>query len=185
MFRKNDNNNKKTYQSFDSWLESAQKSINDFKEEIEKELEEEEKKQTYESGKKPTVYRRFSDNKDVKEKFPRPSNKKYKNISQLDNRDHEGKTNSRGSISGTGVMGSEGYSSGSTSGVNPELRKRLREKKKREAEEARKLKKKTRRENKRQRVILAQQKSLKKKQNLRKAILAAEILGPPKAKKFS
>lgn len=184
MFRKNDNN-KKTYESFDSWIKTAQKSLNEFKEEIEKEIEEEEnkKKQTYESSKKPTVFRKFSDNKDVKELYPRDN--QSKNISQTDSSNHEGKVNSRGSIHGTGVMGAEGYSSGSTSGVNPELRKRLIEKKKREAEEARKLKKEARRREEHQREVLAHQKSLTKKQNLRKAILAAEILGPPKAKKFS
>ena len=42
MSRKNKKQN--NYKSFDDWLNSAMKSINEFKEEIERELEEEENK---------------------------------------------------------------------------------------------------------------------------------------------
>lgn len=61
MFNNNNKNKKTTYQSFDSWINTAKNSINELIEEAEREIEEEEKKkkQSYESSKKPTVFRKF------------------------------------------------------------------------------------------------------------------------------
>lgn len=183
MFRKNDDK-KKTYGSFDSWIKTAQDSFNEIKAEIEKEIEEEKKKQTYESGKKPTVFRKFSNNKDVKELFPRSS----KQGTLMDKKSHEGKVNSRGSIAGKTMMGSEGDP------INPDLRRRLAEKKAKERKIAREKRQATASEGyKRKSVAVAEKKeridhfkqSLKNKENFRKAILASEILGPPLSKRHN
>ena len=183
MFNINNKNKKTTYQSFDSWINTAKNSINELIEEAEREIEEEEKKkkQSYESSKKPTVFRKFSDNKEVKELFPRNKNK-----SVMDKRSHEGKVNSKGSISGKTMMGSEGDP------VNPDLRRRLEEKKARELRAKRKekiykkdanYKRKSVREAEKHEIIESYQKTLKNKANFRKAIIMSEILAPPLAKR--
>ena len=180
MSRKNNNN---SYKSFDDWLNSAKKSINDFKEEIERELEEEEnKKKSLESSVKKTVYRRFSDNADLKELFPRPQSSTRRSTTNS----KEGKKASRGSISGSPMIGDEGDP------VNPELRKRLEEKRRAERLATSKKDKKNNIESyKRKSVKSAEKKaqiysfkkSLKNKEIFRKAILASEILGPPLSKR--
>ncbi|WP_073998391.1 hypothetical protein [Anaerococcus urinomassiliensis] len=184
MSRKNKKQN--NYKSFDDWLNSARKSINEFKEEIERELEEEEnKKKSLESSDKKTVYRRFSDNADLNEIFPRPQNSKSAQ-SIMDKKSHEGKVNTRGSIEGSPIMGHEGDP------VNPELRKRLEEKRRAERMKAREESKKNSSQSyKRKSVKKAEKKaqisdfkkSLKNKETFRKAILASEILGPPLSKR--
>lgn len=183
MFNNNNKNKKTTYQSFDSWINTAKNSLNELIEEAEREIEEEEKKkkQSYESSKKPTVFRKFSDNKEVKELFPR-----NKNQSVMDKRSQEGKVNSKGSISGKTMMGSEGDP------VNPDLRRRLEEKKARELREKRKekiykkdanYKRKSVKEAEKHQIIESYQKTLKNKANFRKAIIMSEILAPPLAKR--
>ena len=184
MSRKN--NKKNTYKSFDDWLNSAKKSINEFKEEIERELEEEEnKKKASESSGKKTVYRRFSDNADLKEIFPRPQ-KSNPSQTIMDKKSHEGKVNSRGSITGSPIMGNEGDP------VNPDLRKRLEEKRRAERNAARKkedeysiesYKRKSVKKAEKKAQISSFKKSLKNKETFRKAILASEILGPPLSKR--
>lgn len=185
MSRKNKNKN--TYKSFDDWLNSAKKSINEFKEEIERELEEEEnKKKSLESSGKKTVYRRFSDNADLKELFPRPQKSKSGQV-LMDKKSHEGKVNSRGSITGSPIMGNEGDP------VNPDLRKRLEEKRRAERMKASKeanknssiesYKRKSVKKAEKKAQISSFKKSLKNKETFRKAILASEILGPPLSKR--
>lgn len=184
MSRKN--NKKNTYKSFDDWLNSAMKSINEFKEEVERELEEEEnKKKSLESSDKKTVYRRFSDNADLKEIFPRPQKSKSGQV-LMDNKSHEGKVNTRGSITGSPIMGNEGDP------VNPDLRKRLEEKRRAERNAARKkedeysiesYKRKSVKKAEKKAQISSFKKSLKNKEIFRKAILASEILGPPLSKR--
>lgn len=179
-------NNKNSYKSFDDWLNSAKKSINEFKEEIERELEEEENKKKFsESSGKKTVYRRFSDNADLKELFPRPQSSRKK-TTVVSKNSKEGKKASRGSISGSPMIGDEGDP------VNPELRKRLEEKRRAERLATRKKDKKNNIESyKRKSVknaekkaqIYSFKKSLKNKETFRKAILASEILGPPLSKR--
>ena len=44
MFNNNNKNKKTTYQSFDSWINTAKNSLNELIEEAEREIEEEEKK---------------------------------------------------------------------------------------------------------------------------------------------
>lgn len=181
-----ENNKKNTYKSFDDWLNSAMKSINEFKEEIERELEEEEnKKKSLESSGKKTVYRRFSDNADLKELFPRPQKSKSGQV-LMDNKSHEGKVNSRGSIKGSPIMGNEGDP------VNPDLRKRLEEKRRAERMKASKeasnntiesYKRKSVKNAEKKAQIYSFKKSLKNKETFRKAILASEILGPPLSKR--
>ena len=183
MFNKNNKNKKTTYQSFDSWIKTAKNSINELIEEAEREIEEEEKKkkQSFEPSKKPTVFRKFSDNKEVKELFPRNKNK-----SVMDKRSHEGKVNSKGSISGKTMMGSEGDP------VNPDLRRRLEEKKARELRAKRKekiykkdanYKRKNVREAEKHQIIESYKKTFKNKADFRKAIIMSEILAPPLAKR--
>ena len=184
MSRKN--NKKNTYKSFDDWLNSAKKSINEFKEEVERELEEEEnKKKSLESSDKKTVYRRYSDNADLKEIFPRPQKSKS-DQSIMDKKSHEGKVNTRGSITGSPIMGNEGNP------VNPDLRKRLEEKRRAERNAARKkedeysiesYKRKSVKKAEKKAQISSFKKSLKNKETFRKAILASEILGPPLSKR--
>lgn len=184
MSRKNKKQN--NYKSFDDWLNSARKSINEFKEEIERELEEEEnKKKSLESSDKKTVYRRFSDNADLKEIFPRPQKSKSGQV-LMDNKSHEGKVNTRGSITGSPIMGNEGDP------VNPDLRKRLEEKRRAERMKASKeannnsiesYKRKSVKNAEKKAQISSFKKSLKNKEIFRKAILASEILGPPLSKR--
>lgn len=181
-----ENNKKNKYKSFDDWLNSARKSINEFKEEIERELEEEEKKKkSLESSDKKTVYRRFSDNADLKEIFPRPQKSKSGQV-LMDNKSHEGKVNTRGSITGSPIMGNEGDP------VNPDLRKRLEEKRRAERMKASKeanknssqsYKRKSVKNAEKKAQISSFKKSLKNKEIFRKAILASEILGPPLSKR--
>ena len=187
MFRKNDKNKKSNYQSFDSWLGNAKKAIDEFKEEIERELEEEEKKskQSFESTGKKTVYRKFSDNKDLKELFPRPQSSKTSQTI-MDKKSHEGKVNSQGSIKGSPIMGREGDP------VNPDLRRRLEEKRRREMRESRDKNKSDSLESYKRKSVKSAEKSerienfmnsLKDKESFRKAILASEVLGPPLSKR--
>ncbi len=168
---KNNKNKKKTFASFDDWAKQAR----DFVEEIQQELEEEEaSKKSYEPSSKKTVYRKFSDNKDVKELFPR---KDHKNSKKKNKNFHQDRKNSRGSIKASPAMGPEGDP------VNPDLRRRLAEKKakdrqkEREDAYARKKEAYKRKDNHRSQNIL------RKKSELKKAILYAEILSPPLAKR--
>lgn len=186
MFRNNKPKKKSTYQSFDQWAKSARSAIDNFQKELEKELEEEQKsnKKTYEPKQRPRVFRQFSNNKEVKEIFPRTNNPKSQSL--MDKKSHEGKVNRKGSIEGNGLMGREGDP------VNPELRKRLEEKRAREKRQ--RSQKNTRNSNnsykrkseaqaiKRQEIANFK-KSLKNKEIFRKAILASEIIGPPVSKR--
>ena len=190
MFKDNKNNNKKTYKSFDSWLGDIKNSIDQFKEEVEKELAEQEAsldKKVYEPKGKPTVYRNFSGKKNVRELFPKKPNRKTQTI--MDKRSHEGKVNSKGSIEGSTIMGREGDP------VNPDLRRRLEEKRAKQRRENREqrqenyqksqrnyMRKSTKTAEKREKIANFQ-KSLKTKDTLRKAILAAEVLAPPVSKR--
>lgn len=188
MFSKNDKNKKTNYQSFDSWLSNAKKSINDFKEEVERELEEEEKnsKNIFESAGKGTAYRKFSDNKDLKEIFPSPQSSKTRQTI-MDKKSHEGKVNSKGSISGSPIMGREGDP------VNPDLRRRLEEKRRREMRASRDknkslfhnddYKRKSVKTAEKSERVESFKNSLKDKESFRKAILASEVLGPPISKR--
>ena len=183
MFNNNNKNKKTTYQSFDSWINTAKNSINELIEEAEREIEEEEKKkkQSFEPSKKPTVFRKFSDNKEVKELYPRNKNK-----SVMDKKSHEGKVNSKGSISGKTMMGAEGDP------VNPDLRRRLEEKRARElrAKREEKLykkdanyKRKSVRNAEKHEKVQSYKKTFKNKADFRKAIIMSEILAPPLAKR--
>lgn len=180
MFKKG-KNEKSTFESFDSW---AQKNPNQARK---TQSPRENNKNSKDN--RPTVWRRFGGNKDIKEIFPRPEAKNSRNTKQrnpqMDEHSHEGKVNSRGSISGSGVMGAEGTSGSNYTGVNPDLRRRLKEKKQAEAEAKREMDRVNRLENERDKKIAAQKEALKKKQQLRQAMITAEIIGPPKAKKFS
>lgn len=179
MFRNKKNNQESKYKSFEDWANDTLKKL----EEMEDGKQEENKKTTYESKKKPTVFRKFSDNKDVDEKFPRPENKKQ---SQMDKRSHEGKVNSRGSIKGNPAMGREGDP------INPDLRRRLEEKKRRELRESRikkeykrdaHYKRKNERNEEKHAKVASYKSTLKNKESFRKAIIMSEILAPPLAKR--
>lgn len=186
MFRNNKPKKKSTYQSFDQWAKSARSAIDNFQKELERELEEEKEsnKKTYESKQRPRVFRQFSNNKEVKEIFPRTNNPKSQSL--MDKKSHEGKVNKKGSIEGNGLMGREGDP------VNPELRKRLEEKR---AKEKRQRSQKNTRNSKnsyqrksetkaiKKEEIASFKKSLKNKEIFRKAILASEIIGPPVSKR--
>ena len=186
MFRNNKNKKNPNYQSFDQWAKSAKSALDNFQKELEKELEEEQKssKKTYGPKERPRVFRQFSDNKEVKEIFPRNTNPKGQSL--MDKKSHEGNVNKRGSIEGSALMGSEGDP------VNPELRKRLEEKRAREKRQRSQkktsnsnnsYKRKSERQAIKKQEIANFKKSLKNKENFRKAILASEILGPPVSKR--
>lgn len=192
MFKDKKDKNKKSYQSFDSWVSDLKKSANEFIEEIEEEIEEEEKKKkSYEASGKKTVFRKFSDNKDVKEIFPRDksmqkeANKYGKKTSGMDKRSHEGKVNSKGSIAGDGQMGREGDP------INPDLRKRLEEKRRKDLHQSRSLSSNTNKGYKRKSVKKAEKhqkisnlkQEFKNKDELRKTIILSEILAPPISKR--
>lgn len=185
MFRNNKPKKKSTYQSFDQWAKSARSALDNFQKELEKELEEEKSnKKSYQPKERPRVFRQFSDNKEVKEIFPRSNNPKSQSL--MDKKSHEGKVNKRGSIEGNGLMGREGDP------VNPELRKRLEEKRAKEKRQ-RSQKNTSNSKNSYQRKsetraikkqeIASFKKSLKNKEIFRKAILASEIIGPPVSKR--
>ena len=186
MFRNNKPKKKSTYQSFDQWAKSARSAIDNFQKELEKELEEEQKsnKKTYQSKERPRVFRQFSDNKEVKEIFPRTNNPKSQSL--MDKKSHEGKVNKKGSIEGNGLMGRDGDP------VSPELRKRLEEKRAKEKrqrikENTKNSKDSYKRKSETQAIekqeIASFKKSLKNKEIFRKAILASEIIGPPVSKR--
>ena len=178
MFRNNKNNQKSKYKSFEEWANDTLKKL----EEVE---EENNSKTSYESDSKPTVFRKFSDNKDVKEKFPRPE-VKNKTRSQMDKRSHEGKVNSKGSIESSPMIGREGDP------INPDLRKRLEQKKLKELREKRDkkaykndvhYKRKNVRDAEKHEKIASYKKDLKNKDNFKRAIIMSEILAPPLAKR--
>lgn len=179
MFNKRNKNSKSKYKSFEDWANDTLKKL----EEMEEENQEKNKKTTYESKKRPTIFRKFSDNKDVDEKFPRPESKKQ---SQMDKRSHEGKVNTKGSIKGNTAMGRE------DDPINPDLRRRLEEKKIRELRESRKkkeykndvhYKRKNEKVAKKHAKVASYKSTLKNKESFRKAILMSEILAPPLAKR--
>lgn len=178
MFRNNKNNQKSKYKSFEEWANDTLKKL----EEVE---EENNSKTSYESDSKPTVFRKFSDNKDVKEKFPR-SEVKNKTRSQMDKRSYEGKVNSKGSIESSPMIGREGDP------INPDLRKRLEQKKLRELREKREkkaykndvhYKRKNVKDAEKHEKITSYKKDLKNKENFKRAIIISEILAPPLAKR--
>lgn len=185
MFRNNKPKKKSTYQSFDQWAKSARSALDNFQKELEKELEEEKSnKKTYQSKERPRVFRQFSDNKEVKEIFPRNANPKAQSI--MDKKSHEGNVNKKGSIEGNGLMGREGDP------VNPELRKRLEEKRAKEKRQRIKENSKNTKDSYKRKSeikaikkqeIASFKKSLKNKEIFRKAILASEIIGPPVSKR--
>lgn len=98
MFRKNNKSKNNTYKSFDSWLNSTKESINEFKDETHRELEEEnnDKDKKHCFSKKGKCYRKSSDKADIKENFPK-SQKTKMSRPIMDKRSYEGKVNSRGS----------------------------------------------------------------------------------------
>ena len=179
MFRNKKSNQESKYKSFEDWANDTLKKL----EEMEQEKQEENKKTTYESKNRPTVFRKFSDNKDVDEKFPRPENKKQ---SQMDKKSHEGKVNSKGSIESSPMIGREGDP------INPDLRKRLEQKKLRELREKREkkaykndvhYKRKNVKDAEKHEKITSYKKDLKNKENFKRAIIISEILAPPLAKR--
>ena len=189
MFKDKKDKNKKNYQSFDSWVSNLKKSANEFIEEIEKEIEEEEEKKkekSYEESGKATVFRKFSDSKDVKEIFPRNNKQKQdKKTSGMDQRSHEGKVNSKGSIKKEGQMGREGDP------INPDLRKRLEEKRRKELHRKREEASTNDKSYKRKSVKRAEKhekidrlrSEFKDKDQIRKAVILSEILAPPLSKR--
>ena len=181
MFRNKKNKQESKYKSFEDWANDTLKKL----EEVEDENNNKSSKTSYESDSKPTAFRKFSDNKDVKEKFPRPEHKNKKQ-SQMDKKSHEGKVNSKGSIKGNAAMGREGDP------INPDLRRRLEEKKRRELRESRikkeykkdaHYKRKNERNAEKHAKVASYKATLKNKESFRKAILMAEILAPPLAKR--
>lgn len=156
---------------FDKWLEDVSKYLEDELNGLD------DVKKTYKKPSKNKVYRKFGPNTKLKEIFPRNktfslkdfANKNQKpsnNYSQIDmsTESHEGKQSSRGSIHGKTLIDSEDH-------VNPDLRRRLKEKKARE-----KLQKEERIKNKKEKII-------KNKKELKKAIIFSEILQAPLAKR--
>lgn len=156
---------------FDKWLEDVSKYLED-------ELNGLDDKKTYKKPLKNKVYRKFGPNTKLKEIFPRNktfslkdfANKNQKpsnNYRQIDisRESHEGNQSSRGSIHGQTLIDSEDQ-------VNPDLRRRLKEKKARE-----KLQKDQERKQR------EKEKIIKNKKELKKAIIFSEILQAPLAKR--
>lgn len=180
--------------SFDSWVNEVKGAI---KEENERQkqvqIEENERKiqaakdigkKIFEPSKKNTVFRKFSDNKNVKEIFPK--NNTYQTSSGMDPKSHEGKVNTKGSIEGHGQMGREGDP------INPDLRNRLEEKKRKDLHQNRPGKYKDRdksykrksalRHEKQQKIVSVAQ-EFKDRDKIRKAIIMSELLAPPLSKR--
>lgn len=165
---------------FEKWLEDVSKYLEDELNGLDDD------KKTYKKPSKNKVYRKFGPNTKLKEIFPRNktfalkdfANKNQKssnNYSQIDisRESHEGNQSSRGSIHGKTLIGSEDH-------VNPDLRRRLQEKKARE--KLRKEEERKQRE-KEERIKNKKEKMIKNKKELKKAIIFSEILQAPLAKR--
>lgn len=147
---------------FEKWLEDVSKYLEDELNGLDDD------KKTYKKPSKNKIYRKFGTNTKLKEIFPRNKNQKpSNNYSQIDisRESHEGKQSSRGSIHGKTLIDSEDH-------VNPDLRRRLKEKKARE-----KLQKDQERKQR------EKEKIIKNKKELKKAIIFSEILQAPLAKR--
>lgn len=183
MFRNKNFKDKKNYKSFDQWLDTVVEELeNEDKKKAQAKREEETK--AYEPSNTKTVFRKFSDSKDVKEIFPRnkekqvQSNTKASQSSTMDQRSHEGKVNAKGSIDREGQMGKEGDP------INPVLRKRLEEKRlhKQSRESSpndKSYKRKSVKKAEKHEKIDSLKREFKDKDQLRKAIILSEILAPP------
>lgn len=179
MFR--NKKTKKNYKSFDDWASQARKAIDDFQKEVERELEEENNnKKVYEPSKKKTVYRKFSNNEDISEIFPRNSkytkNKNQKS-SNINKQSHEGNQSSKGSIEGSSLMEKE------ADPVNPDLRRGLAEKKAKARQQGRQDAYNKKASENISKQIKINKDRLKKKNELKRAILYSEIIGPPLSKR--
>lgn len=165
---------------FDKWLEDVSKYLEDELNGLDDD------KKTYKIPSKNKVYRKFGPNTKLKEIFPRNktfalkdfANKNQKpsnNYRQIDisRESHEGNQSSRGSIHGQTLIDSEDQ-------VNPDLRRRLQEKKAREKlqkdQERKQREKEEKIKNKKEKII-------KSKKELKKAIIFSEILQAPLAKR--
>lgn len=184
MFRNKNSKDKKNYKSFDQWLDTVVEELeNEDKKKAEAKRDEERK--AYEPSNTKTVFRKFSDSKDVKEIFPRNNKQKQsKKTSGMDRRSHEGKVNSKGSIQGHGQMGREGDP------INPDLRKRLEEKRRKELHKKREAstndksykRKSVKRAEKHEKIDRLKS-EFKDKDQIRKAVILSEILAPPLSKR--
>lgn len=185
MFRNKNSKDKKKYKSFDQWLDTVVEELeNEDKKKAEAKREEDTK--AYESSNTKTVFRKFSDSKDVKEIFPRNNEKKQsKKTSGMDQSSHEGKVNTKGSIDKEGQMGKEGDP------INPDLRKRLEEKRRKELHKQSKeassndksYKRKSVKKAEKHEKIDSLKREFKDKDQLRKTIILSEILAPPLSKR--
>ena len=168
MFKKKKKSDK-TIKSFDDWAKQAKQYLDDLEAEAN------------EQSKDKKVYRKFSNNKEVSELFPRESkNKSKKNkksSNNIDKKTHEGNESIRGSIRGSTMMGAQGDP------VNPDLRRRLAEKKAKDRQNEREEAYTRKKEAYALKKSKANHNALKKKKELKKAILYAEILSPPLSKR--
>lgn len=172
MSRKRNKNKKTSYKSFDYWKDLAKKSWDELK-------EDEEAKEDLEKEIKKILNKTSQNNKSSK-------NKKFKsNGSIYDKSSHEGKVNSKGSIKEKPIMGNEGDP------VNPDLRRRLEEKRRAEIQRARNRNFQYRMDfseaspkNIEKAAKIAElRSSIKNKEDFKKAILLSEILSPPLSKR--
>ena len=174
MFKKKNKSNKKV-KSFDDWAKQAKEYLDDTKTYSNDRSKD---RSSYQTSSNKKAYRKLSDNIDVSELFPKnPNSKNNKKSNNIDKKSYEGDESIRGSIKGSTMMGPEGDP------VNDDLRRKLSKKKEKdkqkEREEAYERKKDdylSKESNKNYNV-------LKKKKELRKAILYSEILSKPLSKR--
>ena len=174
MFKKKKKSDK-TIKSFDDWAKQAKQYLDD----LEAEANERSKdRSSYQTSSNKKAYRKLSDNIDVSELFPKnPNSKNNKKSNNIDKKSYEGDESIRGSIKGSTMMGPEGDP------VNDDLRRKLSKKKEKDKQKEREEAYARKKEAYGSKESKKNYNVLKKKKELRKAILYSEILSKPLSKR--
>lgn len=174
MFKKKNKSNKKV-KSFDDWAKEAKEYLDDTKTYSNDRSKD---RSSYQTSSNEKAYRKLSDNIDVSELFPKnPNSKNNKKSNNIDKKSYEGDESIRGSIKGSTMMGPEGDP------VNDDLRRKLSKKKEKDKQKEREEAYVRKKEAYGSKESKKNYNVLKKKKELRKAILYSEILSKPLSKR--
>lgn len=174
MFKKKNKSNKKV-KSFDDWAKEAKEYLDDTKTYSNDRSKD---RSSYQTSSNKKAYRKLSDNIDVSELFPKnPNSKNNKKSNNIDKKSYEGDESIRGSIKGSTMMGPEGDP------VNDDLRRKLSKKKEKDKQKEREEAYARKKEAYGSKESKKNYNVLKKKKELRKAILYSEILSKPLSKR--
>ena len=174
MFKKKNKSNKKV-KSFDDWAKEAKEYLDDTKTYSNDRSKD---RSSYQTSSNKKAYRKLSDNIDVSELFPKnPNSKNNKKSNNIDKKSYEGDESIRGSIKGSTMMGPEGDP------VTDDLRRKLSKKKEKDKQKEREEAYARKKEAYGSKESKKNYNVLKKKKELRKAILYSEILSKPLSKR--